>query len=157
MNYRITESTLETINYLVFDASVQLDDLKKLTIDKPVEFEIERRCLENVTRKRFLFWTTTSFGGKTSLIKLIDVSKITFEGLQEEFSDNHFINELTYSTGSKTLELNTSFGLSVKFTFSDELKGELIDIKDSDFGAAQLIGSKGFTEEEWNVKISKTS
>ncbi len=157
MIYKINESNLEVINHLIFDASVQLDDLKKLSIDKPIEFEIERRCFEDVKRTYFLFWTTTSFGGKTSLIRLSGVSKIEFEGLEEEFSDNHFINELTFNANSKVLELNTSFGTSVKFSFSNELDGELTDMKNSSFGAGQLFGSKGFTKEEWNAKVSTTS
>ncbi|MER2998089.1 hypothetical protein [Pontibacter populi] len=157
MIYRINESNLDIINHLVFDASVQSDDLKKLTIDKPIEFEIERRCLEDVNRKHFLFWTTTSFGGKTSLIRLLGVSKVEFEGIDEMFTDNHFINELTFNPESKVLEVNTSFGLSAKFTFSNKLDGQLIDVRDSDYGAGQLMGSKGFTKEEWEAKVKLSS
>ncbi|WP_162428438.1 hypothetical protein [Pontibacter pudoricolor] len=157
MIYRITASNLDIINHLVFDASVQSDDLKKLTIGKPIEFEIERRCLEDVNRKRFPFWTTTSFGGKKSLIRFSGVSKVEFEGIDEVFTDNHFINELTFNPQSKVLEMNTSFGLSVKFTFCDELYGQLIDIRDSDYGAGQLMGSKGFTKEEWETKLKLSS
>ena len=151
MIYKIDVEDLASINHLIFDASVQFEDLQNLSIEKPIVFEIERRCFENVKRKKFLFWTSTSFGGKTSAIKLSGVSKIELEGIDERFKDNHFINEITYDASNNILALKTVFGLSIKFTVSKDFWGELVDLKDSSFGAGKLLGSKGFTEEEWET------
>lgn len=157
MIYKIDVANLAPINYLIFDASVQFEDIQNLSIDKPIEFKIERRCFENVKRKRFLFWTRTSFGGKTSIFRLSGVSKIELEGVDETFTDNHFINELTFCSERNALELTTCFGLSVKFTLSENFHGELIDLKDSNFGAGQILGSKGFTKDEWDAKVKLSS
>lgn len=151
MIYKIDVAALESINHLIFDASVQFDDLQGLSIEKPIAIEIERRCFERVKRKKFLFWTSTSFGGKTSAIRLSGVSKIELEGIDERFRDNHFINEITYDAANNVLALNTIFGLFIKFTISEDFRGELVDLKDSGFGAGTLFGSKGFTEEEWEA------
>lgn len=94
MIYKIDVEDLESINHLIFDASVQFEDLQSLSIEAPITFQIERRCFENVKRKRFLFWTSTSFGGKTSAITLSGVTKIELEGIDERFKDNQFIQQL---------------------------------------------------------------
>ncbi|SFG13653.1 hypothetical protein [Pontibacter chinhatensis] len=151
MIYKIDVADLESINHLIFDANAQFEDLQGLSIEKPIAIEIERRCFERVKRKKFLFWTSTSFGGKTSVIRLSGVSKIELEGIDERFRDNHFINEITYDPSDNILALNTAFGLSIKFTVSEDFRGELVDLKDSSFGAGTLFGSKGFTEEEWEA------
>lgn len=113
MIYKIDVADLESINHLIFDASVQFEDLQSLSIEKPIAFEIERRCFERVKRKKFLFWTSTSFGGKTSAIRLSGVSKIELEGIDERFRDNHFINDITFDATNNVLALNTVFGLSI--------------------------------------------
>jgi hypothetical protein len=150
MVYRIDLEDLESLNHLLFDASVKFEDLKNLSTDKPIEFEVERRCFENVKRKKFLFWTSTYFGGKTSLIRLSGVKEIILEGIDDTFKDNHFINEITYNPINNSLEIETVFGLTVKFILSSDFHGELQDIRDSKFGAGGLLGSKGFTKDEWN-------
>ncbi|PTX18810.1 hypothetical protein C8N40_10599 [Pontibacter mucosus] len=128
-----------------------------MSIEAPITFQIERRCFENVKRKRFLFWTSTSFGGKTSAITLSGVTKIELEGIDERFKDNHFIQQFTYDAVNDVLALHTVFGLTVKFTIGKDFQGELADLKDSSFGAGILLGSKGFTEEEWEMlKINQT-
>ena len=149
MIYKIDVENLESINHLIFDASVQFEDLQHLSIEAPITFEIERRCFEKVKRKKFLFWTSTSFGGKTSALTLSGVTKIELEGIDERFKDNHFIQEFTFDAVNNVLALHTVFGLTVKFTIAKDFRGELVDLKDSSFGAGSLLGSKGFTKEEW--------
>ncbi|WP_299707816.1 hypothetical protein [uncultured Pontibacter sp.] len=150
MVYKIDLEDLESLNHLLFDASVKFEDLENLSIDKPIEIEVERRCFKNVKRKKFLFWTSTSFGGKTSLIKLSGIKEIVLEGEDDKFKDNHFIDVITFNPTSKALEIATVFGLTVKFILGSGFQGELADIGDSDFGAGGLFGSKGFTKEEWD-------
>ncbi|MBX0332385.1 hypothetical protein K3G39_03965 [Pontibacter sp. HSC-14F20] len=149
MVYKIDLEDLESLNHLLFDASVEFEKLENLSIDTPIEIEIERRCFENVKRKKFLFWTSTSFGGKTSILKLSGVKEIVLEGVNERFTDNHFIDRIIFNPKSKALEIATVFGLTVKFILGSGFQGELVDIRDSNFGAGSLFGSKGFTEEEW--------
>lgn len=154
MVYKIDLRDLESLNHLLFDGSVEFEDLENLSTDKPIEIEVERRCFENVKRKKFLFWTSTSFGGKTSLLKLTGVKKIVLEGVDDRFKDNHFIDELIFNPTSNTLEIATVFGLTAKFILGSSFQGELVDIRDSDFGAGSLFGSKGFTEEEWEDHLN---
>ena len=149
MVYRIDIENLEDLNHLLFDASVQFEDLENLSPDKPIEFEVERRCFENVKRKKFLFWTSTYFGGKTSLIRLSGVKEIILEGVDDTFKDNHFINKITYISINNALEIETVLGLTIKFILGSDFHGELEDIRDSEFGAGGCCGNKGFTIEEW--------
>lgn len=149
MVYQIDLQDLESLNHLIFDASVEFEDLEKLSIDSPIELKLERRCFENVKRKKFLFWSSTTFGGKISLLKLHGVKDIQLEGIDDTFKDNHFINEIVFNFPDNALELATVFGLKVKFILGSGFRGELIDIGNNDFGAGSLFGSKGFTKKEW--------
>lgn len=149
MVYQIDLQDLESLNHLIFDASVEYNDLKKLNIHSPIELKLERRCFENVKRKRFLFWSSTTLGGKTSLIRLHGVKEIVLTGIDDTFKDNHFINEVVLNSPNNSLEIRTVFGLRVIFIIGSDFRGELVDIGDSNFGAGSLFGTKGFTKKEW--------
>lgn len=157
MVYKIDIENLEILNHLLFDASIEFDDLQNLSIDKPIEIEVERRCFENVKRRKFLFWTSTNFTGKTSLIRLSGVADFELDGVDDRFKNNHFINEINFDAQSNVLGLSTAFGLRVKFRVGKDFRGELIDLKDSDFGAGSLFGSKGFTKDEWEEYKNKVT
>ncbi|GGG01889.1 hypothetical protein [Pontibacter amylolyticus] len=152
MVYQIDLQDLESLNHLIFDASVEFEDLEKLSIESPIELKLERRSFENVKRKKFLFWSSTTFDGKTSLLKLHGVKDIQLEGIDDRFKNNHFINEIAFNSLDNALELKTVFGLRIKFVLDSGFRGELIDIGDSDFGTGSLFGSKGFTKNEWDTR-----
>lgn len=157
MVYNFDLNDLQVINILLFDASVELEDLVQLDINKPIQFKVERRSLDNVKREKVLFWNKTTFGGMFSIIRLSGIGNIKINGLDDKFSDNHFIEKLAYNHSNKILELITVFGLIVSFTVEQNFKGELIDIEESDFGAGQSFSSVGFSEKEWNELKNKTT
>ena len=69
MEYTFHIDQLEILNRLIFDASIDLDDIEKLNlVNSCLEFEIKRRTFENVTRRKKLFWTFTYLNGMTSII-----------------------------------------------------------------------------------------
>lgn len=149
MNYKFDKDSLEVINRMIFDASVNVEDLSNLKVQDKIQFELERRTFEDVERKKFLFWDRTVFKGKLSQLIINGVRGIMINNENKKSSSNVFVQELVYENSSETLKLITT-ELTFELNVSSNLTGELIDIKDSSFGAKGLsIGRFGFTKQEW--------
>ena len=149
MEYIFSIAQIELINQLIFDASIDLEDIEKLQLtDSSFEFEIERRAFENVSRRKKLFWTFTYLNGMTSTIRFENVGHLTISGLKEEFKHNHFISGINIDTDGKLI-LETVYGLIIKMSVSSNTRIYLKDIKESMFGRGTMGGKSGFTSDEW--------
>jgi hypothetical protein len=151
MTYNVDLQDLEPINILIHDGSVEYKDLIKLNPGEDMEFIIERRKFEDVLRKKvFRLINLTYYKGEKSLLRLKGIEKIDLLGKNENFETNHFIIRLDYKKETQTLALETAFGLTVAFTIGNNFHGELIDLKNSDFGSGTSFGKHGFTKQEWS-------
>ena len=149
MDYNFDKNTLEIINVLIFDASINVEDLRNLKPQETIQFEIERRPFEDVKRKKFLFWNRTFYKGKLSRLIINGVLNVSISDEDKEPS-NVFVYDLIYNSSSETLKLFTASRVLVEFKVLPDFNGQLIDIRDSKFGSnGSSIGKFGFTKEEW--------
>jgi hypothetical protein len=149
MEYTFRPDQLDIFNILIDDASISLESIQNLKrVDNYVEFEIERRTFENVTRKRKLFRNVTYLKGKTSIVRIENVSDINVTGLTEKFMCNHFLVEAELNSEGE-LQIASAFGLIINLKTSSEFIIKLSDIKDSEFGKGTVGGQIGYTPEEW--------
>ena len=157
MEYTFRNNQLDILNTLIYDASISLKNIEDLKlVDNYVEFEIDRRTFENVTRKKKLFWNFTYLKGKTSIIHIENVIELTVSGLREEFNSNYFINSMEINPNGELI-IETVFGLFIKMKTNSEFIIKLKDIKDSEFGKGKVNGFIGHTKEEWrNYLMSKS-
>ncbi len=155
MKYLFDISQLEILSKLTFDASIDFEELQRELISGKIEFTIERRTFENVIRSKFLFWDRTEYQGKKSKLKFSGVKSKRLEGIDELFQDNHFINEFQFNKDKGVLEMTTSFGLLIELGIDADLKIELTDIENSDFGSGKSSGKHGFTKEEWTKYLTE--
>jgi hypothetical protein len=163
MKYIFRTNQLEILNHIIFDASIDLDEIEKMILtSSALEFEIERRTLENVTREKNIFGTFTLVSGMTSIIRFENVENLVVSGLTEQFKHNHFIDSLNVDKDGK-MTLLTVYGLLVKMDITEKTRIILKDIKGSEYGKGRIGGKSGFTADEWidflnenNYKISET-
>lgn len=149
MEYSFTIDQLEILNRLIFDASIDLEDIEKLHLENSsLEFEIERRTFESVTRRKKLFWTFTYLNGITSIIRFENVNELTVSGLTEKFKHNHFINGVRIDEDGK-LAIESIYGLIIKMNFSEKTKIYLKDISEIKLNKGTVGGKSGFTADEW--------
>lgn len=66
--YYFNKETIEQLNIFLNDASVQTEDITNLIVspDRTIEFPLERKCFENVRRKKFLCFKKTFISGMSS-------------------------------------------------------------------------------------------
>jgi hypothetical protein len=153
MEYIFRIDQLDILNTLIDDASISLKSIENLKlVDNYIEFEIERRTFENVTRKKKLFWNFTYLNGKTSIIHIENVSELSISGLREEFNSNHLINSMEINPNGELI-VETVFGLFIKMKTNSEFIIKLKDIKDSEFGKGKVNGVIGYTKEEWRNNL----
>lgn len=152
-NFKIDQ--IEILNQLIFDASIDFEEIQKLLalqnteLKSPVEFELERRTFENVTRGGNFFIKTTELKGKFSSISFENISKLTISGLTDRFHCNHFLNGITIDQ-NQNLNLTTAFGLNIYLNTTENTLIHLTDLYDSDFGKGTFLKKTiGFTAEEW--------
>ena len=155
MTYTFDKHQLHILNILIFDSSIEYDDLKKELKNESVEYPIERRTFENVTRKKNLLGTKTKYNGKSSILKFNGIKSIRILKENEGFKDNHFIKNIILKTDENVMELSTVFGIVIEFCVSDLFCVELIDLKDSEFGKGKSSGKHGFTAMEWDEFLKK--
>jgi hypothetical protein len=160
MEYIFRIDQLEILNHLIFDASIDLDDIEKMSlVNSSVQFEVERRTLENVTRQKKFWGTVTLLSGMTSLLRFENVSGLTVSGLTDQFKHNHFVDSLSLDKDGK-LMLTTVYGLIVKMDVSERTRIILRDLRESEYGKGRVGGKSGFTADEWtdflNEKKYKT-
>lgn len=122
MTYSFDISQIEILNHLIFDASVDFEQINKLTTqNQTIEFNIERRTFESVTRKKILFWTKTYLNGKKSLLQFTDINNFSIAGVNENFKDNHFINSITADKSNNVI-MTTVFGLTITLNVGNNFK-----------------------------------
>ena len=105
MEYIFRTDQIEILNQLIFDASINLNNIEKLQlIDSSIGFEVERRAFESVSRKKILFWTLTFLSGKTSFLRFENVSDLVVSKLLDKKDiHNDFINEITIDNCGKII------------------------------------------------------
>jgi hypothetical protein len=151
MNYKFDTTSLEIINRMIHDASVDVEDLLKLKVQDKIKFNVERRTFEDVERKKFLFWNKTVFKEKLSQISISGVIDIVSKRGDKGTAKNVFVNELNYNSTSETLKLVTIPDVIFEIKVSKNFVVELSDIRESQSGRSGLtIGKFGYTKQEWN-------
>lgn len=155
MEYTFLTNQLDILNILINDSSISLKSIQNLKLlDNYIEFEIERRAFENVTRKKTLFWTKTYLTGKTSLIRIENVNELIVSGLTEQFMCNHFIVDFANNSHVE-LTIESTFGLKINLKTNSHFIIKLHDLKDSNFGKGTLGGIIGYTKDEWRNLLIK--
>ncbi len=155
MTYTFDINQLYILNTLIFDSRIEYSDLNSELKNGSVEYPIERRTFENVTRKKNLRGTKTKYNGKSSILKFSGIKSVSITKENNNFKDNHFIQNIELNSEKSVVELTTAFGIVVEFNMSELFCAELIDLKDSEFGKGTSSGKHGFTKEEWNEYLKK--
>jgi DNA helicase IV len=155
MTYTFDINQLHILNTLIFDSSIEYTELNSELKNDYVEYPIERRTFENVTREKNLLGTKTKYNGKRSFIKFSGIKSLSISKENNIFKDNHFIQNIELNSKKNVVELFTTFGVVIEFHISDLFCAELIDLKDSEFGKGTSSGKHGFTKEEWNEYLKK--
>lgn len=155
MEYTFDINQLEILNRLVFDASFDLLNSEDIVLtDSTLEFELERRAFENVTRKKSFFGTSTVLTGQTSTIRFENVDNLTIEGVDEN-SYNHFIDKILIDKEGKLAIWSRSSSVAISMTYAEKTKIYLKDIKASDFGRGTVGYNCGFTADEWSAFLKE--
>ena len=132
------EKDIEILNKMIFDSSIFLEDIKNIILesDNTIVLDIERRVLENVKRKRILFFfERTYFQIKHSKLRFNNVRSfnITKEEIAQDIS-NDFLLEITCKSEFPVLILKTVLHNDIlSIEFNKEIQISLIDLNDSDF------------------------
>lgn len=155
MAYKFDINSLDILNNLIFDSRMNPAELQ-LSNEGTVELNIDRRGLEEVERKKTLFWNTTIWKGKKSRLKLFGLKNMNVLLSDEKLKDeDHFIDGVIYDPIMGILEIVTSFGLSAEFEIKDEFYCILTDLGPSDFGGGSCHGKVSFTKEEWKEYLKE--
>ena len=155
MNYVFDIDNFDILNRLIFDSSVEYEDVIASLDKNPLVLELERRTFENVTRKKGLIGTTTHYLGRRSELCIYGLKRATVKSADERFKNNHFINEITVNQDSNVARLTTSFGLELMLEFDKYLTIKLIDKGESEVGKGSSRGKHGFTEDEWEEYLKE--
>ncbi|MCF8321950.1 MAG: hypothetical protein K9I26_02270 [Flavobacterium sp.] len=149
MEYIFRTDQIEILNQLIFDSSIDLNNIEKLQlIDSSVGFEVERRVFESVARKKILFWTQTYLSGKTSFLRFENVSDLVVSKLFDKKDiNNDFINEITIDNCRKII-IESVYDFRITMIASEKTRIYLTDIKESKFGRGKVGGKVGFTKDE---------
>jgi hypothetical protein len=149
MTYSFNKNQIAILNILVFDADIICDDLKNLKLtNSSLEFNIERREFENVRRSKRIFWTRTFLAWKKSILQFKNV-----KDFQITIGDDLKISDCSIlKISSKTscqLDLNTTLGSTITIDFFNDPMIELTDIIEADRHDGIVLGSVGYTKDEW--------
>ncbi|MEQ6117962.1 hypothetical protein [Reichenbachiella sp. MALMAid0571] len=155
MVYEFDISQLHILSILVFDASIEPDELKIQPNNGQLNFSIERRTFEAVKRSKWLFWNRTKFNGKSSRLQLNGVANCNLLNLEKPISGNDFINNFKYDGTNNLVELTTALGRVLRINPETSFMAKLEDLTDSDFGKGTSSGKLGFTEHEWLEYLKK--
>ena len=156
MEYIFRTDQIEILNQLIFDASINLNNIEKLQlIDSSIGFEVERRAFESVSRKKILFWTLTFLSGKTSFLRFENVSDLVVSKLLDKKDiHNDFINEITIDNCGKII-IESVYDFRITMIASEKTRIYLTDIKESKFGRGKVGGKVGFTKDEWLIYLNE--
>src|SRR5688572_6278814 len=90
MIYNFDINDLEIINHLVYDASLNYNELKLL--NGGMTLTIERRALEDVHREKWMLWHKSIWKGKKSQLQFYGILSMKLLNADEKHKDNHFID-----------------------------------------------------------------
>lgn len=152
--YYFNKDNIEQLNIFLYDASVQTEDITDLKVnpDRTIEFPLERRCFENVRRKKFLCFTKTFISGMSSRIIILGVEKLTKNNIiARDNASNQFILEIKYNDISKIVSfVFSTYENILKMKVINNFSIKLIDSNSSSFGTGSVFNKIGFTFEEYN-------
>ncbi|MCZ4410047.1 hypothetical protein O3Q51_14590 [Cryomorphaceae bacterium 1068] len=143
------------MNRLIYDASVEYENIVENLPKNPLTLKLERRTIENVTGRKWFFGTITRYQGGNSEIEIRGFKKMTLTSSNNRFKDNHFINEILFDRKDGTVKLTTCFGLELIIEVEEDFSIALVDLGESDFGKGISFGNHGFTKEEWNQYLNQ--
>lgn len=155
MNYVFDIDNLDILNHLIFDSSVEYENIVESLEKDLIVLDLERRTFENVTRKKQLLGTTTYYEGRKSKLCIRGLKRATLKNVDERFKDNHFIDEITVNGKDKTAQLTTAFGLELTLDFGKDFLITLDDKGESEFGRGSSLGRHGFTQDEWDKYLKE--
>ncbi len=154
MRYRLNKSQLHILSTLIFDASVEPEELTQELKSNQLLLTLERRTFESVRRTKWLFWNRTQYLGKTSELKFLGVSNSELTDDNNRISGIDFINGISLNEPTNTIELRTVSGRNLQLSPTENFTVELVDIRDSNFGKGSSFGNHGFTETEWKELLA---
>lgn len=155
MEYIFRIDQIEILNQLIFDASFDMVDIEQLTIvDSSLEFKIERRTFENVTRQKKIFGTVTYLSGMTSLIRFENVEQLSISGQKNKYKHNYFISGIAIDNDGNLI-VETVYGLIIKMKTFEKTVIYLKDIQESKFGKGKVGGKSGFSSDEWTAFLKQ--
>jgi hypothetical protein len=119
MTYNFNRDQVEILNVLTFDADIDRDSFGNLkVIDSKLEIPIERITLENVKRRKFLFFNQTHFETRESLLRFSNV-----RGFHYVIPKNYSIEDLAILTITSDkpdkIEISTTIGPGLVIDFLD--------------------------------------
>jgi hypothetical protein len=147
MNYVFNKYNLEILSGLIFDASIDYEDLASKMGNSTMEFE--RRTFENVKRKKRFWVTSAHYGGKKSKLIISGIIHSRLTNIDDRFEDNHFVKAVYFASGTNRVVLLSGRELRFELAIGNEFQIELKDLSASDFGKGSSLGTHGFTQNEW--------
>lgn len=151
--YSFNKQNIELLNELIFDSSIEIPEAcDPIIVNKRFTLNIERRVLEDVRRKKNLFFNKTILKGSLSNLVIYPVYNISYNFVNNvDNSNNDFINGIKYNFKLNKIFINTIGNLNAIELYVDDTFNILLeDIKESDFGSGICFGEVGYTIEEWN-------
>ena len=156
-----SNKTLELLNILVFDASIDVEQIRKIEKNKSkckqIDIYIERRSFENVVRKKTLFGYKTFLSGFYSKLSLIEYGQLMVnKAIKTTDFENDFISEIFFEVQSKSLIIKTALaGDLLKIKTNKNFRIFLTDIESSNYGEGVVNSFVGYTQEEWEEKLKE--
>ncbi len=155
--YSFNKQNIDLLAELIFDSSIEIpESFDPKILNKTISFKIERRVLEDVRRKKNLFFNKTIINGSLSNLIIYPVYNIKNNISQNDLnSNNDFIHEIRYDQNSKILIINTiRIVNAIELHVDDTFIVILEDIMESNFGKGICFGKVGYTIDEWNQKYN---
>lgn len=153
--YSFNKQNINLLTELIFDSSIEIPvSFDPKILNRNISFKIERRILEDVRRKKILFFNKTIIKGSLSSLTIYPVYNIKNNISNNVLnSDNDFIHEIIYDQDSKILIINTiRIVNAIELHVDDAFIIVLEDIMESNFGKGICFGKVGYTIDEWNKK-----
>jgi hypothetical protein len=137
------------------DSDINCEDLKGLKIaNSSLKLNIERREFENVRRSKRFFRTRTYLAWKKSVLEFKNVTNFQIkQGDDLKISDCSISNII--SKTSVQIELLTTLGSVITIDFFNDPLIELTDIRLADRHDGVVLGSIGYTKDEWKKYLKQ--
>lgn len=152
------KDNIELLNLFIYDASIESEDINNLIISSQgtIEFQLERRCLENVKRKKFLCFTKTSVAGMSSKIVISNVDKLLMIDIPAlDTANNHFLLDVKYDDALKLINFSTVTCQNlIQLKVYENFSIVISDISFSKYGKCVFFKKVGYTMDE-TIRIIK--